>query len=313
MPKSETLLFAHHAPENHPAHVAVQRFVSAVRQRSNGQITIAVVPNSVLGHLPSLFQLVINGQLDMALPPFDRISAHISKFGCIGLPYVFQDASHVDRLLNQHFMDWVAPDLNHLGLHCLSAWEWGFRQLSNTKRPIHTPDDVKGLRIRIPPTHQYIAALKSLGAQPVVAEFSRLVECMKQGKVDGQENPLAVIYSQHLETTQKYLAIVNYCYGTTAHIINHQRLQKLPAEFQTILQEESFNAGCWMRETCRAAETEQIAALEAAHVEVTYPDLALFKAIMQPVHHQMVKTLGLKTLDQFMEMVATAEQPGNAV
>lgn len=304
----ENLLLAHHAPENHPAHAAVLRFVDAVSLRSNGRLQITVVPDSVLGHLPSLIQLVVSGQLDMALPPFDRMATHIDKFSCLGLPFIFQNARHVDSFLAHHLQPWVAPELDELGIECISAWEWGFRQITNARRPILTPEDMKGLKIRVPPTPQYINAIKALGAQPVVSEFSRLNDFMQKGLVDGQENPVCVIHSQFLETTQRYLSMLNYCYGATTHIANHARMQKLAPELQAIIREESSKAGQWMREYCRAEEAGQLASLAASGMQIDTPDIAPFQQALRPLESQLAAQLGEVALAYFLAMVEVARK-----
>jgi len=304
----ENLLLAHHAPANHPAQAAVLRFVDAVSQRSEGRLQITVVPDSVLGHLPSLIQLVVSGQLDMALPPFDRMATHIDKFACLGLPYVFQDARHVDRFLGRHLAAWVGQELDELGIECISAWEWGFRQITNARRPILTPEDMKGLKIRVPPTPQYINAIKALGAQPVVSEFSRLGDFMQKGLVDGQENPVCVIHSQFLETTQRYLSMLNYCYGATTHIANRARMQKLAPDLQTIIRDESGKAGQWMREHCRAEEAGQLASLAASGMQIDTPDIAPFREALRPLEAILAKQLGEVPIAYFLAMVEAARR-----
>ncbi len=106
------------------------------------------------------------------------------------------------------------PELEKIGLVYINSWEWGFRQITNSKRPILSPDDVKGLKIRTPPAMAYQAAIEALGGNVQTIAFGELVMAMRQGVVDGQENPIGVIYDLKLYESQKFITIVNYLYSS---------------------------------------------------------------------------------------------------
>lgn len=300
------LLLAHHTAENHPSHIAAKLFAMNVSKRTLGQVQISIYPHGALGDLPELLQLVIDGRVDMSFPPHDRYVEHCKKFACIGLPFVFDDYAHADRVLDGEFMAWVTPDLQQLGLEPLSCWEWGFRQFTNSIRPIRAPQDICGLRIRIPPSLSYKATIQALGGKIVLAEYSQLARAMKLGKADGEENPISVIHEQKLYETQKYLLMVNYTYGSMMHVINKKSFDGLNREQQQILREESQHAGIWMRQSVRQQEQQQRQELLALGMQITTPDLAPFKAAMLPVYEKMKEELGAKNVATFLDMVAKA-------
>lgn len=297
------LLLAHHCAEDHPSHIAAKLFAESVAARTHGQVQISIYPNGALGELPELLQQVIDGRVDMSFPPHDRFVEHCKKFGCISMPFVFDDYEHAHRLVDGDFMDWVTPDLRQLGLEPLSCWEWGFRQFTNSKHPILRPEDMRGLRIRIPPIQTYKAALLALGGKIALVEYSQLAQAMKLGMADGQENPVTVIFEQKLYETQKFLSLLNYAYGSMVYIINKKSFDGLTQTQQQILREESKKAGQMMRQMIQVQEQQQLLALAQLGVEISTPDPAPFKAAMAPAYARLKEILGEEIVTPFLEMV----------
>lgn len=310
----KTLLLAHHAGKSSATGQAIAHFAGEVERRSGGLLNVADLPASTLGNLPALLRMVMSGEADMAFAPFDRLSELIPKFGCVGLPFVFDDLAHADRVLNGPFADWATPDLRQYGLHSLSSWEWGRRQLTNNVRPLHHPDQARGLRIRVPPIYLYQEAMLALGALPVIVEFSRLQSVLQQGLVDGQENPVAIIHEHRLHEQQRYLSLLDYSYGAMLHLINRRSFEALSIEQQQILGEESQRAGQLMRQTLREQEARQLAELEAAGMLIERPASTPFREAMAGAHLRLAELYGPQRCATFMEMLAHLRQPdaGNA-
>jgi tripartite ATP-independent transporter DctP family solute receptor len=267
----------HFAAESHPGNIAVKMFIAAVEKRTNGQIKISNFPNNALGSPPEVLEQNILGAVDMSLPTQGQLGKYSKKFNCVMLPFMFADYAQADKVLDGPFIKWAAPDLDKAGLVFLSNWEWGFRNLTNSKHPVNTPEDVKGLKIRTPPELPTQAAMEALGAIVATINFNELQMALKQGVVDGQENPIAVIYANKLYETQKYLAMTGHNYNCMVHVISKKVWDKLTPKQQKIIKEESVKAGNWMRKTVRNDEADQIKQLEKFGVAVTYPDKSLFK------------------------------------
>lgn len=298
------LLLAHHTDESHPSHLAALSFAEGVVQRTHGQLQVSIYPKGALGELPELLQLVIEGKVDMSFPPHDRYIEHCKKFGCVSMPFVFDSYEHADRVLDGDFMNWVAPDLRQIGIEPLSCWEWGFRQFTNARFPILKPEDMHGLKIRVPPVLTNKLAILALGGKLVLAEYSQLAKAMRLGIADGEENPIAVIHSQKLYETQKHLSIVNYNYGSMVHVINKKTFDTLPREHQMVLQQESHRAGRLMRRLVRSVERLQLQELKDKGVQVYHPDLAPFKTAMAPAYEKMKTQLGKENVTTFLEIIA---------
>ncbi|HVN96716.1 MAG TPA: TRAP transporter substrate-binding protein [Syntrophorhabdaceae bacterium] len=298
---------AHFAADDHPGNIASKMFAEAVEKRTNGRIKIVIYPNNALGSPPEVLEQNILGAVDMSLPTQGQLGKYSKKFNCVMLPFIFNDYKHADKVLDGPFIKWAVPDLDKAGLVFLSNWEWGFRNLTNSKHPVKNPEDVKGLKIRTPPELPTQAAMEALGAIVATINFNELQMALKQGTIDGQENPIAVIYSNKIYETQKYLTMTGHNYNTMVHVISKKVWDKLTPAEQRIIKEESKKAGDWMRKSVRDAEADQIKQLEKFGMEVTYPDKAKFKALMKPAYDRMKAIAGEDNIAAFIKMTEQAK------
>jgi tripartite ATP-independent transporter DctP family solute receptor len=293
----------HFAADSHPGNLASKMFAEGVEKRTNGQIKVTIYPNNALGSPPEVLEQNILGAVDMSLPTQGQLGKYSKKFNCVMLPFAFKDYAQADKVLDGPFLKWAVPDLDKAGLVFLSNWEWGFRNLTNSKRPVKVPADVKGLKIRTPPELPTQAAMEALGAVVATINFNELQMALKQGVVDGQENPIAVIYSNKIYETQKYLTMTGHNYNTMVHVISKKTWDKLTPEQQKIVREESKKAGDWMRKSLREAEASQIKELQKLGMQVTYPDKAKFKALMKPAYDRMAAIAGEDNIKAFTKMI----------
>jgi len=245
--------------------------------------------------------------VDMALPTQGQLGLHIKKFNCVMLPFIFENHAHADKVVDGPFIAWVAPDLEKIGLVFLANWEWGFRNLTNSKRPVNTPGDVRGLMVRTPPELPIRMAMEALGAVVATVDFNDLQKALREGVIDAEENPVAVIYSNRIFDIHKHLAMTGHSYNSMVHVINKAVWDKLSAEQQNILREESVAAGTWMRRAVRDAEAEQIEKMKQAGVQVTYPDRDRFKALMKPAYLRMNAIAGEENIQEFLKMAEAAK------
>jgi TRAP-type C4-dicarboxylate transport system substrate-binding protein len=149
--------------------------------------------------------------------------------------------------------------------------------------------------------------MEALGGIVQTIQFSELPMALKQGVVDGQENPVSVIYAFKIYETQKYLAMTGHTYNSMVHVMSKKTWDKLTPEQQQIVKEESKKAGDYMRQTLRDAEADQIKKLEELGMEVTYPNVADFKAKMGPAYERMKESVGAENLDAFLKMLEEAK------
>jgi TRAP-type transport system periplasmic protein len=295
-----TLKFGHYLVESHPAHIAAQAFADGVAARTGGQVKVTIFPNSKLGSTQEMVEQTTLGALDLVIPTEPAIAKYVNKFNLVGAPFAFKDYAATDRFFAGDFLKWVNPDLEKAGLKYLARWEYGFRTYTCSKRQINKPEDFKGLKIRTPPDFVNQETVKALGGQAQTIAFAELPMALKQGVVDGQENPIATIYSNKMWETQKYLSMLNYTYNSTHLLMNKAAFDKLSAEQQKIVLEEAKKAGLAMQKSVRDMEASQIAEMKKNSMEVAYPDTAPFKAQVQPVYDALKAQVGEAVFKTFM-------------
>lgn len=181
-----TLRLAHFAAETHPGHIAAKQFADRVSERSGGAVAVEIFPANELGSPPEQLEQTKLGAIEMNLPTQGGLDKYEKAFGTVMTPFAFRDYSHAHQVLDGPFTDWAAPLLEKQGLVMLSNWEYGFRNITNSVRPINSPEDVKGLRLRTPPELQIVAAMEGLGAATTQIAFPELPNALNQGVVDGQ-------------------------------------------------------------------------------------------------------------------------------
>ncbi|GAB4059775.1 TRAP transporter substrate-binding protein [Uliginosibacterium sediminicola] len=297
------LKLSHFGSDEHPANIAAKQLAARVAQRSGGKVLVRIYPNNQLGNPPEVLEQVMLGAVDMSLSGHDQLGKYVPKFDAISTPFAFKDYAAADKLIDGDFRKWVEKDLEAKGMVYLSAWEWGFRQLTNSRRPILKPEDARGLKIRTPPAFAYQAFVEAIGATVQTIQFPELVMAMKTGVVDGQENPVSVIYNLRLNESQKYMSLLNYTYSSMTHVISRQAWDKLSAEQKTILREESAAAGKLMRKLVREEETRQIADLRSLGMRIDQPDTAPFRAVMKPAYDKMRIKIGTRNFEEFMDLL----------
>jgi len=311
-PKAEAqviqMKFAHYAEETHPANLSAKQFAAKVGERTQGQVKIDIFPNNVLGSPPEQCEQVRLGAIDMSVPTQGQLDKYVKAFSAVMLPFIFDDYEHVYRTLDGPSMDWFSPLADKEGFVVLSNWEYGFRNFTNSKRPILKPEDVKGLKIRTPPEIQLQAAMEALGGVVTKIAFPEVYMALAQGVVDAQENPIAVIYHNKLYEVQKHLALTRHVYNNMVHVVSKKSWAKLTPEQQQIFREESKAAGAYMRRAIVAEESDQISKMETAGMKVTRPNLAPFRAAMGPAYEKIGKYAGEDNVKKFMKYVEDARK-----
>jgi len=298
-----TLTFVHAAQTTHPAHEAALQFAKRVEARTGGQVKIEIYPAAQLGSETEMIQKVRLGTVDMSASSLNYLIKYEKAFAVVILPYQFDSYEHAHRVLDGPAMKWLAPLAEKQGFVILSNWEWGFRNLTNNKRPINKPEDVHGLKIRVPPVAELEVTMAALGAEVSKIGFKELYKALSHDMIDGQENPLNVIYYNKLYEVQKHLALTRHVYYNQLHLVSARSWAKLDPGQQQILREESKAAGDAMRKKIIGEEEELIAKMVEAGVKVTRPDSEPFRALMEPAYQAIKLYAGEENVRIFTKMV----------
>jgi len=294
--------WAHFAPEDHPANIAAKQFASHVESRTNGAVKINIFPNNVLGGPPEQAQQVKLGTIDMGLPTQGQLDKYVIAFGAVMLPFIWDSPEHCFRTLDGPVMKWLSPLAEAQGFVLLHNWDYGFRNVTNSIRPINAPDDMKGMKIRTPPELQIQASMEACGAIVQAIAFPELYLALSQKVVDGEENPVPVIWFSKFYEVQKHLALTRHIYNNMIHTIGVNSWKKLTAQQQEIFREESAKSGELMRKLIADGEADQVKKLEASGMQITKPDLAPFRARMEPAYKRIAAYAGEENVKKFREM-----------
>jgi tripartite ATP-independent transporter DctP family solute receptor len=300
--------FAHFGATDHPSNVAALQFADRVQQRTDGAIRITVYPNNALGDPAQQAQQIRSGVIDIGLPTQGQLDKYQKAFAAVPLPFLFDDRAQVFRVLDGPAMQWLAPLAEAEGFIMLRNWDYGFRNLTNSRRPINGPDDVKGLKIRTPPEIQLESAMEALGGIVTAISFPEVYLALSQGVVDAEENPIAVIYFNKYYEVQKHLALTRHVYNNMILTVSALSWRKLNPAQQAIFREEGTVAGDLMRKLIGEQEDDQLGKIKAAGVAVTNPDLAPFRAKMQPAYDKIAAYAGADNVAKMRGMVEKMRQ-----
>jgi len=297
------LKFAHFAAADHPAHIAAMQFAARVGARTNGAIEVAIYPNNQLGDPAQQAAQIKAGVIDIGLPTEGQLDKYEKAFAVVELPFLFNTREDVFKVLDGPGIAWLAPLAEKQGFITLHNWDYGFRNVTNNVRPINAPDDVKGLKIRTPPEIQIEAAMEALGVIVAPISFAELYLALSQHVVDGQENPVAVIYFNKYYEVQKHLSLTRHVYNNMILTVSAVTWPKLTPAQQNIFREEAASAGDAMRKLMGDQEKDQIEKLRSAGMQVTTPDLAPFRAKMAPANKRISDYAGGDNVEKFLAMV----------
>ena len=290
---------------DHPDVIALDQFIRAVARRTNGDLDIKLFPNNTLGAPPETTEQVVRlGTIDLALLAPSNIDKYARPYAAVMVPYIYDDLAHAHRVLDGPSFGWFAEEGRKAGFELITMnYEFGFRITSNNRRPINSPADVKGLKIRVPPENQPRAAMQALGAIAQLVAFPEVYLALANNVIDGAELPLSGMISQKWYEVQKHMAMTNHIYGNQLLIANSKAWAGLKPEWQTVIREEAKAAGATARKMVADEEKENIVKLEKLGIKFTYPDLAPFRALVGPAHEELKKWIGEEAWNKYMSYV----------
>lgn len=264
--------------------VAAKEFKKIVETKSNGQITVAIFPGEALGSEQEMIEAVKVGALDFQLCGGTALQNLVKEVTPPTLPFMVKNYDEAHALLDGPYGDYVRQKAAVHNLQILSYLDLGFAQMTNNKRPIRVPDDLKGIKMRSPNEPTSIATFKALGSAVSTMPFSEVYLALSQGVVDGQFNPLDAIYDTKFHEVQKYLAITNHFYYYIHFMMNKKLWDGLPANLKGVVQEGANAAKQVSRDWFKKKDAEMLEKLKPSFQEITYPNIAEFQAKLAPFY-----------------------------
>jgi len=253
--------------ENHHFHHGFEQFARILNEKSGDRFDVVIHKGTMGGQRENIEQ-VQEGILDMTSSSLSVLGNFGGSVGVFDLPYMFADREQAYRALDSEIGQEVAEGLQDSNLRLVSYWENGFRNVTNSRAPIYTPDDLEDLRIRVPESTEYVRTFEALGANPTTISFSELFTALQQGVIDAQENPYGNIWDANLYEVQDYLSVTQHVYAGNGVVINNERFEAYDEEVQQWILEAAAEAGMLQRQYVADLEAELRANLEEQGMQI---------------------------------------------
>ena len=265
--------------------VCAEKFAELVKERTNGAYEIEIHPNGALGDERTMLESMQMGTLDMGIitsGPFVNFS---SAMGVLDMPFLFANNEEAYKILDGEIGKELLGTLEDADLKGLAYAERGFRNITNSKKPITNAADVAGLKLRVMENDVYTATFKALDVNAVPMAWSDALTALQQGTIDGEENPINVIYSYKLWESQKYVTLDRHSYSTAIITMSNDLFKSLPEDVQTIFEESAQEAAEYERQWVADQEADQLQEIKDHGMEVVEnPDVDSFRAAVQSVY-----------------------------
>lgn len=284
------LTLGHGAAPGNPRHEAAVKMAEVLKAKTNGRIEVQVAHSAQLGDDAAMVTALRTGALDMTANSQGAVSATVPEYAAYGMPFLFSSAAQAFKLLDGPLGKELADKTAAKGMIVLGYWDNGIRQITNSKRPITKVEDVKGLKLRVPPDATLVDIVQALGADAQQIKFSELYVALQQGVVDGQENPLANIHASKLYEVQKYLALTNHQFQMTPFLMSKRTWDRLSDADRKAVQEAADEATALQRKLSADADEKLLADLKSKGVQVTTVDKNAFAKATAKVDDKWLAT-----------------------
>ena len=264
-----SLSLAHSAETNHPWHPACQKFIELVQERSGGRIEFnSLFTAGEMGGEREMAEAVQQGTLDMILIATMGMSSFDKNLMIYDFPYLFPDYETAYKVLDGKAGQLVSNSLETKGFHVLAYLENDFRGFSNNTKPIHHPQDLQGLKLRVPESPVFVSWMRSVGANPTIMPYNEVYSALQTGVVDGQDNGILLSYTHKVFEVQKYYSLTNHIYCPAPLMISTRIWNELPDDLKKILTDAAVEVRDYQRKLNREyhAEYEKEAAAQGVQI-----------------------------------------------
>jgi len=269
-----------------------QKSADEYAKRANAKLgakaKVVVYGSSQLGSDEEMIQKLKLGTIDMAVPS-TVMSSQVDLFGVFEMPYLVKDRAHMMRIEKELFWSKLAPEAEKKGLRVLAVWENGFRQITNSKRPIRTPADLAGIKLRVPGGKWRVKMFQAYGANPSPMKFSEVFTALQTGVMDGEENPFTQIYSAKFQEVQKYLSLTGHVYTPAYLTVGRTKWESIPADVRKVLEDTAKETQAYVYDVAAKDDDDLLGKLKAAGMQVNEADKDAFIAASKPIYEEFGK------------------------
>ena len=270
------LTLGHGAAPGNPRHEAAVKMAEVAKAKSNGRIEIQVAPSAQLGDDAAMVTALRTGALDISANSQGAVANAVPEYAAFGMPFLFSNLDQVWKMLDGPLGKELADKTAEKGMVVLGYWDNGIRHMSNSKRALSKPEDLKGLKMRTPPDAVTVDIMQALGAEAQQIKFAELYVALQQGVVDGQENPLMNIHASKLYEVNKFISRTGHKYEMTPLLMSKRSWDRLSDADKKVLQEAAAEATQLQRKLSKESDDKLLADLKAKGVQINTVDKTPF-------------------------------------
>ncbi len=298
-----TMRLASTQPMDHPYMVGAQKFADLIKERTGGRITIKLYPSNQLGKGErEMTEGIQQGAIDLLVSSTGPLGGFSPSINILDFPFLFRDFDHVDLVLDGPIGRKLLDDFEKANIKALSFWENGFRHLTNSKVAVRKVEDGKGLKIRTMENKIHLSAWKDAGLNPTPMAWGEVFTALQQKVIDGQENPVAVIYSAKFwDAGQKHFSFTAHVYSPSPFLMSKKTFDSMPKEDQELFLKTSYETGRFQRKINRDAEEAKLKEMAAKGVNIVRDvDRESFKKAMAPTYEAFSSQFPKKDIEAIM-------------
>ncbi|PSW22034.1 TRAP transporter substrate-binding protein [Photobacterium sanctipauli] len=284
-----TFKLSHNHPRDHAVHQAMDHMAKEVRKLTDGEVRIRIYPDAQLGTQRESMELMQNGALEMVKTNAAELEAFAPAYAAFNLPYLFRDKSHYYNVKEGEVGEEILASSRDSGFIGVTYYDAGARSFY-TSKPINTPEDLKGLKIRVQPSPSAIAMVNALGGSPTPLAYGELYTALQQGVVDAAENNIpSFSLSRHSEVS-KYFSLDEHTMVPDVLVISTKAYDALSDEHKDALKTAADSSMELMKKLWAESEAEERAKAEKMGVEFVKPNKTAFVEAVQPMYDELEKT-----------------------
>lgn len=287
--QERTIKFGHLNNTDHPTSMGVKKFAELVAAKSGGKIKVNEFASSQLGNELQQQSAMMGGIQEMLVASTTSLAGVVKEFGLLDFPFLFSNPRQADAMVDGPLGKMLNARLSDKGIVVLGFFDLGFRNVTNSKRPITKGEDLDGLKLRVIPNPVFIETFKTFKANPVPMPFAELYGALENKAVDGQENPYAVILSSKFYEVNKYVSETNHVYATNPIQISKRFWEKLSAAEQKLIQDAATEAQNYQRVASREVSSKAVVELKAKGMvfnTIAAPEQARMRSAVKAVHEK---------------------------
>jgi len=282
------LKLGHQTPETEPYHIAALKFKSMVESGSNGRMRVTIYPAGQLGYDRELIEGMQFGTIDFAYVTSSPLGNFIPGFAALDMPFLFKGWDHVEKVLQQPYIQDLYKTGIEKNLIPMALLPRGFRSVTNSKRPINTAADFKGLKIRVIQSPVFVSTFEALGATVTAMSWGEVFTALQQGAIDAEENSINTIHNERLFEVQKYVSLTEHIFAMTTFVASKATYDKLPQDLQDLVRKSAVEASRLTGQECRAQEDDYTQKLKDKGMIFNSVDKTKLRPLVQKVYDDFI-------------------------